>query len=570
MTASAGFSVAPIPFRGGVGTFGVLSTMEIAGTYTAFFNLPAISRSDVEASSSLVFTDLSIPTGAVVTRAVVELTADAPGTTPIGGIATVRAAAGQPESSSTKLVVDFKTLRTVSALAAPAAIVSITPWAGTKFDKEVPSMLKSPSGMEASFTELQTERLLVELSTSKSPATFAAEGLVTTTTPPADLELLVGDVRVWFRPGPVPTGFTESVDITDGVQAVVDAGGVVLDEDGNLPVRVALSARVPGDLDLALPPDEPRFLRTLTVAFPAPTAPVGFTEEGVSPLLLPLPDGSDSWVIHRVLATVAADDPGPLRVLPNVGPAISNEADMLLDPNRRLVAKLPAGPLGRFDQLAGVRLLVAPGDGGIEVGGALLGGTADDPGDPFPDGALTPVTLDAGSAGWVTLALARPVKLAPLLEPGGAVWVSIAVTRGTAQLALANPAASPEGDLTVLRQVAPNGLARRPSTVFGFRPRPDGPPRLIRTDALALRVIGVAPDRSPIPVVEVDVPGGPTARTAGLGGTTSISLDPVGPRRQLTLQLSATAATNVTVGPVVVAYTEGPALRRKSRLGRTE
>ena len=39
-------------------------------------------------------------------------------------------------------------------------------------------------------------------------------------------------------------------------------------------------------------------------------------------------------------------------------------------------------------------------------------------------------------------------------------------------------------------------------------------------------------------------------------GLVSLALDPPAPRPGLALRLTATAATTVTVGPVVVAYTE--------------
>ena len=564
---------------GSLSLVGVLSATEIAGTYIAFLDLPTISRSDPEVSTSQVLTNLLVPPGAVVTRAEVQVSAAAPGTTTIGGIATVRAASGEPDSVSDELVIDFGTLRTVSALAAPSGIETVTPWAGTKFSGPV-NLVKSLSGREVSFTELQTERLLVDLAGNVRPADFASTGLLTTTTPPADLELVVGATRVWFRQGAVPPGFVETVDVTAPVQAVLDSGGP-LGEDGNVAVRVALSARVPGELGLELP-SPPRFLRTATIDFPGPTTMAGFAEEGLTELVVPFspvgalpgPTSLDSALpevpgpglspgpvlptrtIHRVVATVAAEDPGPLRVLPNVGPAVSTEADMVLNPDRRLVARLPRGPLTRFDHIAGVRLLIGPGAGGIEVGGALLGGTELEPGEPLPDGGLVPVSLDAAPTGWVTLALPRPVRLSALLADRGAVWLSVAVTRGTAQLALADPDATPASELSVLRRVAPNGLTRTPSSVLRERTAPGEPPLAIRTDALALRVVGAAPVEAPVPLVELDVPGGPTIREAGLDGSLVISLDPVGPRVPLRLALSTTAATTVRVGPVVVAYTD--------------
>ena len=136
---------------------------------------------------------------------------------------------------------------------------------GTKFD----GGFEGNGFLAATFNELQTERLLVGVANAIAPSALADGGKVTTTTPPADLELLVGGTRVFFRPGPAPPGFSQDVDVTAAVQAAVDAGGTV-GADGNLTVPLTLQARVPGTLGLAFA-DTVRFLRTFTVDFPGPT-----------------------------------------------------------------------------------------------------------------------------------------------------------------------------------------------------------------------------------------------------------------------------------------------------------
>jgi len=533
---------------------GVLTATEISGTYIDFGGLPTISRIDAEVSSSEVLTILLVPLGAVVTRAVARLTASAPGTTSLGGIATVRASAGEPDARSSQLVVDFGTLRTVSALAAPASISKVTPWAGTKFDGTITPT--PASGSAVTFTELQTERLLVDLAAGQLPSAVAADGLVTTTTPPADLELTVGGARFWFRAGPAPAGFAEDVDITAAVQGVVDAA-TAGDRHGNVAVRVTLAARVPGKLGLAMP-EEPRFLRTHVVSFPPATTTVIFDEEGVAGLALPLPPEAKDWTIHRVIATAVPSDPGPERVLPPDQPVISTEAELVLDSDRRLVARLPPAPLGRFERVAGVRILLSPQAEGVEIGGTLLTGTADAPGEPVADAGLAPVSLNAGPPAWVTLRLPRPIDLAKVRQPapGDHLWVSIAVTRGAARLALASPSGMAEQDRALLRRVGPNGIPHPLSTALRQRAEASRPPEPIAADTAALRVIGTAPVAAPVPVVEADVAGGGTVRQPGLAGSVAITLDPAGKRSPLQLRFTATAANEVTVGPVVVAYTD--------------
>ena len=62
----------------------------------------------------------------------------------------------------------------------------------------------------------------------------------------------------------------------------------------------------------------------------------------------------------------------------------------------------------------------------------------------------------------------------------------------------------------------------------------------------------------------VDLTGGPTVREPvtdpelAATGLVSLAVGPPAPRPGLALRLTATAATTVTVGPVVVAYTEPP------------
>jgi hypothetical protein len=537
--------------------FGVLTATEISGSYIGFYYLPTISLTDIAASSGEVVTRLVVPVGAVVTRAVVEVGASAPGTTVIGGIATVRAASGEPDTPSAQLVVDFGTLRTVSALEAPASIAKLTPWVGTKFDGTV--VLNPTSGTTVTFTELQTERLLVDLASAQSPSALAEDGLVTTTTPPADLELTVGGARVWFRAGPVPEGFTEDVDITAAVQAQVDA---TTDDDaeGNASVSVTLTARVPGSLSLTLP-EELRFLRTHPVSFPGATTTIVFDEEGIVDVPLPLPDpsaGSTGLTIHRVVATALPTDPGPERVLPPDRPVVSTEAELVLDPARRLVVRLPRGPLGSFERLVGVRLLMAPQADGIEVGGGLLTGTANEPRSPVPDAAFTPVSLPPGPQAWVTMRLPQPVVVGKLLPPApdDHLWVSIGVPRGSALLALADPAGTASDDRALLRRVGANGLTRPLSTAHHQRTTSGEIPDPVAADTIALRVVGIPPAAAPVPVVTIDAVGGGTTTQPGLAGSLAITLTPAQVRSPLQLRLTATAATSVTVGPVVVAYTD--------------
>jgi hypothetical protein len=499
-------------------------------------SLEPTSRAGYETSQDIV-----LPAGAVVTRGLFQVAAGAPPTaTAVGGIATVRAAQGPAGSKSTQIVVDFGVLRTVSSVSATHEVVSVDAWRGTQFDQ--PVVTDSDGSRFVTFTEVQTERLLVGLAESVSPASFADDAGVTTTTPPADLTLFVGGAAAYARPGAVPQDFSELVDVTPALQTALD--GATPGADGNVTVPIVLRARVPGTLGLGLA--EPiGYLRTHAVSFPGDTTTRTLESEGQVEIALPLPDDAEDWIVHRVIATVVATDDAPQRVLPPVGPDVTPEAALVLDPDRRLLVRVPAERLAPFERLAGVRVSATPDEGGVELSGALLADAGGEPGAPLPKGTFTPVTLDAAAApSFVTLPLPQPLKVsaeAPL-------WFSLAVTRGSAAIELAVP-----GGDTVdagLRRVMPNGVVRPLSSPVG-----------VRTDVLRLRLVGIPPELAPIDVVTTGLTGDnavheevdPSLEATGL---VSLALETPTARPGLAVVITATAPTEVVLGPVVVAYTD--------------
>ena len=410
----------------------VLSQEEIAGGVIGIIFLPPISLGAVQQSSAQVVVPLGIPPDPSSRKAVVTVTAAAPGTTNVGGIATVRAAAGEPTATSSQLVIDFGALRTVSALEVPStagSLNTITPWVGTKFD----GGFEGNGFLAATFNELQTERLLVGVANAIAPSALADGGKVTTTTPPADLELLVAGTRVFFRPGPAPPGFSQDVDVTAAVQAAVDAGGTV-GADGNLTVPLTLQARVPGTLGLAFA-DTVRFLRTFTVDFPGPTTSARS------------PRRATRWSRCRSPPTPAR---GRSTASSPPSPPTTPARCACSRPWDRRRARTPSccsaptavswsscrrAHSAGSRRLSGVRVLLTAGASGIEIGGALLGGTATTPGDPLPKATMAPVSLPASSSpAWATLSLARPFTP----PPGVTLWLSLAVNRGSAVMALAD------------------------------------------------------------------------------------------------------------------------------------
>ncbi len=497
-------------------------------------------------SGSEVESELAVPAGAVVSQAVVRVTASAPKRTPINGVATVRASSGDPEAPSSSMIIDFGVMRNVSSLEGPAAIYRVAPWLGTSFDEGG----YREGGDSIDFQELQTERLLVEFSEVVSAAALAAMH-ITTSTPPADLDLLVGGTRAWFRQGAVPTDFTEEVDITAAVQAAVSSG--------ISPVPVLLKTRVPGHLELN-PVGPVQFLRTHVVQFPqGATTVADAAEEGIVDIALPLPVDSATWKIHRIVSTIVAEDRGPHRVVPPVGPTELVEAELTLDADRRLVVRLATGAWAPFASLAAVRVRLTPGVGGIGVVGGLLGGSTLAPGEALPGGEITEVAVEpSATARWVTLPFAKPIAL-PVTEQ---LWLSIAATHGKALLGLraVDPTSTlnstdDEQGIASIRRIAPNGIARPMSAPLG-----------LRTDALALRLIGTAPDGQPIDLVSVGLASRlPDSSVSEVGTVAEPGDGPdrhvralltPGPIANPQLRATVTGPTRLTVGPVLVAYQE--------------
>jgi hypothetical protein len=498
----------------------------------------------------------TLPAGAIVKSATYTITAKPAGDVTIGSVAQVR------EGTGNDRVVDFKGMRTVSSLGAPAAITSIKPWVGTKFDTR--SLVAGASGFQE-LTEIQAERLLVGLASAVSPDDLATDGSVTVVTPPADLELLVNGTRAFFAPGPAkpggdpddPEAFATTVDLTPAVVAAVAAAPA---DSVTVDVVVELRSSVPGQiaLDAAL-----SFQRTHVVTFPeGETRVVETSEEGRYDVPLPLPSDAAGWSIHEVQATVSAALP-PLRVLPPDAPTPSDDARLVLDPDHAILVGLPSAVLARFATLSAIRIPVAVDADGAELAGTLRADAAGLPGDPLPQGQLGPVTLAPGdleaTPAWTTVPLAKEHELAP----GERLWVGLQLARGRVSwpLAVPFPAATPPAlpaDAPLLRQL-PNGAFRTLSSAGD-----------VPTTAAAIRVAGEAPPNTPIEPLELDVEGtdvslafAPTADGVQL----ALRLDPPLTKSgtpsafdsdgALRLRVTTKTPGSVSFGAVRIAYTDG-------------
>ena len=496
-----------------------------------------------------------LKTAPVVKNVTVSVGASMPAAATIAGAAEVRAAQGDPTSSSTALIVDFQALRTVSELVGTAVIVSVAPWLGTKFDVNLDPTW-SVNQQAVTFQEVQTERLLVTFQTTVSPADLAANGAVVIPTPPSNLELLVNGTRAWFKPGPVSNPYSETgIDITSAVSAAAASGEAV----------VTLRAAAPAALTLAV---TATLLKRYVVAFPeGATRTVDAPTEGVFPLSLPIstdavknadPDkkGPDSWVVKGVALDITAKIP-TVRVQPADGPALSGDAVVVLDPDHALVVRLPPAATGSIAAVTGVRLLVAVGDDGAELAGTLHANARvndeDAPGDPLPKGALGPVTLTASSTpGWIDLVLTTPQKLAG----PEVVWVELQVARGSLIWTLAE-ISNTDADNAELRRRTSSGKYVKLSTLAG-----------ISDYAGALRVVGQEKANDPLAAVQVAIAGGTdvvsgvptqagTTMNLGIGGTGVVPSPLAGSTdREVPLELTIATPGSYAITSAELQYTQ--------------
>lgn len=496
-----------------------------------------------------------LKTAPVVKNVTVSVGASMPAAATIAGAAEVRAAQGDPSSSSTALIVDFQALRTVSELVGTAVIVSVAPWLGTKFDDNL-DLTWSVNQQAVTFQEVQTERLLVTFQTNVSPADLAANGAVVIPTPPSNLELLVNGTRAWFKSGPVTNPYSETgIDITAAVSAAAASGGAV----------VTLRAAAPAALTLGV---TATLLKRYVVAFPeGATRTVDAPTEGVFPLSLPIstdavknadPEqkGPDSWVVKGVALDITAKIP-TVRVQPADGPSLSGDAVVVLDPDHALVVRLPPAATASIAAVTGVRLLVTVGNDGAELAGTLHANARvndeDAPGDPLPKGALGPVTLTASSTpGWVDLALTTPQKL----SGAEVVWVELQVARGSLVWTLAE-ISNTDANNAELRRRTSSGKYVKLSTLAG-----------ISDYAGALRVVGQEKANDPLAAVQVAIAGGTdvvagvptqagTTMNLGIGGTGVVPSPLAGSDdREVPLELTIATPGSYAITSAELQYTQ--------------
>jgi hypothetical protein len=502
--------------------------------------------------------EVPLPGNAVVQKFDVVVQAQVASATLAQNVAQIRANPGtKPDNANSgmSIVVDFGTPRTVSAVQLPLnsgmTILRVTPWIGTGFAPtpaytviaEGSSGTTATPGPNSTATtailpsEVRTERLLVETLGTQPVDALAANMAVVLPEAPSGLQLRIDNgAPVFSYPGPAQPGV--GTDLTDqwnqDSKRLVDIGGALASLTGDptstdtTKFKVVLSSSVPGVLNVTENDRLVLFVRR--VAFGSDTSKaLTFSEEGEQDLPLDAyganvtvdPGAQISSVRFTAIGTLP-----PERVLPPVGPADANLADLVLTPNLAAIVCLPA--VSSFGELTAVRLPLTAGSGGAEVRVGLWQSNKDagiEPAVPVAQGVSTPVELSEGNAeSWVTFPFKRPVAVDASLT----FWAAVLMTRGQVTWSLgASAGPSDPIDGNVLRSGAPAGPWLPLPKAFVD---PQGPFVACRG---RVRVTGHAKKDVPIAPVLVSVAGGaslpvtPTAKgsdqTVAVGGAVTLN-----------------------------------------------
>lgn len=413
--------------------------------------------------------------------------------------------------SGLDLIIDFGAPRTVGMVRPGGGftIDNIMSWDGMKFGAQV-AIHEPRSPKTAILQETRTERLQLNLSGDGNKAALIADTLLVLPDAPSDLELRIDDgPPVWRQNGAVrlqPGTELRSDGFNQNGQRVVDLTAALAALTGDPTTtaarrfRLELTSRTAGLLDLAAPPER-RSLRHIWRAEGGGEAEprLVFAAEGAQRLALTAAGMPAEAPMTEVRLTLKGAVP-PERVLPPIGPEISDLVEIVLDANRAALVRLPIDP--RLASLTAIRLPLAGAPGGAQATVALWSSTeAGEPDAPIPAGVSKPVPLDEGAERWISFPFDPPYALEPP-PPAPAVvsplWAAVLVSRAevTWRPTLAADVAQEPGLLRTGPSAGPwyplpALFDREPGNVFGrLRGR--------------LRVAGLPGKATPIAPVRVD------------------------------------------------------------------
>jgi hypothetical protein len=516
-----------------------------------------ISRSTPHSDAGTVeSTQLAeVPADALVSAASATLTLR-----PAPEIQAVAVARVRQGEDNTTIVLDFGALRTVSGLTLPAgsSLSTLSRWNGSAF-APLTDVKPVAGELTLSFGEQQTERLQLGFAAAMSEATATAGLRVVIPSAPSDLELEVGGVLAWSRPGSVrfttgadnkPT-VTFEVDISQALQTALARGA-------NPQVRLRTATPCAHSLGVTVD-----FLRVHQVNLPPSGIAVDVDSEAVVDTFLPLPAASGNWKVVRVDLGVSGRMPA-WRAWPLPDGPLNPAARLVIDAAHSYAARLPAGWLAPLAELSGIRLplVLAKGFGGAELVALLHDGSASQPITPLAAARFLPCVVDASPGGetrWVELHLSKPVKV----QPKPFWWIEISATRGQCDWPLTAAGGETDPDEIRLRRSLPGPPFRHLAVQIGHGPtalQPAGRLRVLgtpRSDELRPGVVPVieglsvlvAPGFTPTPksgVVSLRLPDA-TPASAAHGDIVD---------QQLRLRLRMHGAGQISLNTATVYYSD--------------
>jgi hypothetical protein len=461
---------------------------------------------------------LGVPANALLSRFDLKITAARADLTRAAAIADVRPAT--VDDGSAALVIDFGTMRTVNQVLFPSVsglserpVDRALPWLGTQFVddgdgvvlKVSASVLRSFDGahytlLVHAFPETRTERLMIKFGVSEGAldmALLAEQIEVALPELPADLSLrLNGGAPVWEHAGSVELGSSPALDAdgwtADGERLVALADALaplVGDATGatDQTITVELESRVPGKLALEPATRDELALHRVFISGEA-DVDVDFVQEGATGFDLSVPHPGGQLRTARGLRLSLTGAPGPVRILPPLGPDASGLAHLVLGNGRAACVRLDGAD--GIVEITGVRLPLQTTAAGAEARVVLWEDAGGFPGTAIAEAVSEPLTID-GTGGSADLANADPwhtfVFDALPFDATAPPWAALIVSRGEVSWSLAT--ASP--DTRPVRLGPPEGPWHAPPAVFSAS-------TVLGSASGRIRVVGRASEAEPL------------------------------------------------------------------------
>lgn len=400
-------------------------------------------------------------------------------------------------------IIDLGTMRTVTGLAyldSGAAMADAFFWTGTKFPAAGTSVVGT--GMRA-VPEQFTERLRITWGSGAPTPELVGEHLtVQMPDAPSGLELRLGNRVLWTHPqevqlateGQSEGAFVHQQDFTLDLRAAL--------ESGTWPLQLVLASAVPALLNLRC---DVTFERLYAVTLPGGSLVVSSSSEGERQINIPLGADSSTWSIEGLDLSIAGDGDDQ-RSVPSTEPSYSAVAELLLDTNHTVIARLPGGFRRKLRRLSAIRLPLRVDAGtSIEVLGILRAGDGAEP-TPKEVGVAQPVVVEGPGTHWVELAFALPIDL----ESDPDLWIELNATRGAAIWPLAGEPSTEGEQQVLLRRGRPGG----PYQSFDVPIQGPTPPLLG-----VLRLVGDPYADADLAALELRLPGGAGAASVSPGST---------------------------------------------------